>query len=53
MVGLAETPFDLKFRLLDVPVRIHPLFWAVAAVLGSRKIISRWCCSGCCACSCR
>ncbi len=37
MVGLAETPFDLKFRLLDVPVRIHPLFWAVAAVLGWRE----------------
>ena len=37
MVGLAETPFDLKFRLLDVPVRIHPLFWAVSAVLGWRE----------------
>jgi stage IV sporulation protein FB len=34
MVGLAETPFDLKFRLLDVPVRIHPFFWVMAAVLG-------------------
>jgi stage IV sporulation protein FB len=37
MVGLAETQFDLKFRLLDVPVRIHPLFWAVAAILGWRE----------------
>jgi stage IV sporulation protein FB len=37
MVGLAETPFDLKFRLLGVPVRIHPLFWAVAMVMGWQK----------------
>src|SRR5262249_2985441 len=34
MVGLAETRFDLRFRLLDVPVRIHPLFWVVSAVMG-------------------
>ena len=25
---LAETQFDLRFRLLGVPVRIHPFFWA-------------------------
>ena len=37
MFGLAETQFDLKFRLLDVPVRIHPLFWVVAAVMGWRE----------------
>ncbi len=37
MIGLAETQFDLKFRLLDVPVRIHPLFWAVSAILGWRE----------------
>ncbi len=37
MVGLAETQFDVKFRLLDVPVRIHPFFWAVAAILGWRE----------------
>ena len=34
MVGMAETQFDLKFRLLGVPVRIHPFFWVVAAVMG-------------------
>jgi stage IV sporulation protein FB len=34
MVGAAETPYDLRFRLLDIPVRVHPLFWAVMAVLG-------------------
>lgn len=30
----APTPYDLKFRLLGIPVRVHPLFWLIAAVLG-------------------
>jgi stage IV sporulation protein FB len=34
MVGAAETPYDLRFRLLEIPVRVHPLFWIVMAVLG-------------------
>ncbi len=34
MFGANETPYDLRFRFLGVPVRIHPLFWLVAAVLG-------------------
>ena len=34
MVGASETPYDLRFRFLDVPVRIHPMFWLVSAVLG-------------------
>jgi stage IV sporulation protein FB len=34
MVGLSETQFDLRFRLLGVPVRIHPFFWVVSAVMG-------------------
>ena len=34
MVGAAETPYDLRFRLLGVPVRVHPMFWLVSAVLG-------------------
>jgi stage IV sporulation protein FB len=29
-----RTPFDLRFRLLGMDVRVHPLFWVVAAVLG-------------------
>ena len=37
MFGLAETQFDVKFRLLGVPVRIHPFFWAVAAIMGWRE----------------
>ncbi len=30
----APTPYDVKFPLLGIPVRIHPLFWVMAAVLG-------------------
>jgi stage IV sporulation protein FB len=28
------TPFDLRFRLFGTPVRIHPTFWLVGALLG-------------------
>ena len=35
MLGMpGTTEFDLRFRLLGIPVRIHPLFWAIAALLG-------------------
>ncbi len=34
MLGTSTTPYDLRFRFLDIPVRIHPLFWLMAAVLG-------------------
>jgi Zn-dependent protease len=34
---MAETQFDLKFRLLGVPVRVHPLFWGIAALIGWRQ----------------
>src|SRR5262245_9198068 len=37
MVGLAETQFDVRFQLLGVPVRIHPFFWVVAAIMGWRE----------------
>ena len=42
------TEFDVRFRLLGVPVRIHPLFWAMAAMLGwnltegSGKLLLVW-----------
>ncbi len=29
-----RSPYDLNFRLLGVPVRVHPLFWAVVLLLG-------------------
>jgi stage IV sporulation protein FB len=35
MFGMpGPTEFDVRFRLLGVPVRIHPLFWVMAAILG-------------------
>ncbi len=30
------TVFDLNFRAFGIPVRVHPMFWAVAAALGLR-----------------
>jgi stage IV sporulation protein FB len=33
MLGTSTTPYDLRFRLLDIPVRVHPLFWLTAALL--------------------
>lgn len=29
------TPFDLRFWILDIPVRVHPLFWLMSIVMGS------------------
>jgi Zn-dependent protease len=29
----SETPYDLRFRVLDIPVRVHVMFWVLAAVL--------------------
>ena len=37
MIGLSETRFDLKFHLLGVPVRVHPAFWVVSAIMGWRE----------------
>jgi len=34
MLGVGnETEFDLRFRLLDVPVRVHPFFWLSSAMV--------------------
>jgi stage IV sporulation protein FB len=30
-----ETRYDLRFQLLGIPVRVHPMFWLVTALLGS------------------
>lgn len=29
-----QTPYDLHFHLFGIPVRVHPMFWLMAAVLG-------------------
>lgn len=49
MFGLpGPTEFDVRFRLLGIPVRVHPLFWALAALLGwnitahSGKLLLIW-----------
>ena len=32
MLGMPATDsYDLRFRLLGIPVRVHPLFWLVTA----------------------
>ncbi len=30
----APTPYDINFSLFGIPIRVHPLFWAVSAVMG-------------------
>lgn len=30
----APTPYDLRFSIFGIPVRVHPLFWLVMAMLG-------------------
>jgi len=30
------TPYDLSFSLLGIPVRVHPLFWLIALIMGFR-----------------
>lgn len=34
MFSIEPTPFDLQFHLGRIPVRVHPLFWVVAAIFG-------------------
>lgn len=35
MLGNASpTPYDLRFTLLGIPVRVHPMFWLFSAVMG-------------------
>jgi Zn-dependent protease len=34
MFGVSETPYDLRFHFLGIPVRVHPMFWLVSAMLG-------------------
>ena len=31
-----STQYDLRFRLMGVPVRVHPFFWLVGLMLGAR-----------------
>ncbi|WP_337176334.1 site-2 protease family protein [Paludisphaera sp.] len=31
----AETRYDLRFQILGIPVRVHPWFWVISALLGA------------------
>ncbi len=33
LVSPEETPYDLKWRMFRISVRVHPLFWLVAGIL--------------------
>lgn len=35
LVEPPATPYDLRFRVAGIPVRIHPLFWLISLLLGS------------------
>ena len=35
--GVPPTPYDLNFSLLRIPVRVHPLFWLAAVLLGMNQ----------------
>src|SRR6266700_986444 len=37
--GLEETPLDLKWRMFGIHVRVHPLFWLVAAILSKDLLL--------------
>ncbi len=38
MLGVPDTTaYDLRFRFLGIPVRVHPLFWLVTALLASES----------------
>jgi Zn-dependent protease len=32
------SPFELKFHLLGIPVRVHPWFWLMSLILGSNTL---------------
>ena len=36
LLGSPEvTPYDLRFRLFRIPIRVHPLFWLIMLILGA------------------
>jgi Zn-dependent protease len=30
----SQTPYDLRWRMFGVPVRVHPMFWLVSVIMG-------------------
>lgn len=33
-----QTPYDLRWRMFGIPVRVHPMFWLVSALMGSQLL---------------
>src|SRR5438067_1873655 len=33
---VAPTPYDLRFSIFGIPVRVHPLFWVVTLLFASQ-----------------
>ncbi len=48
MFGAPENPYDLRFQALGIPVRVHPFFWLVTAMLGWKQenipVVLIWVC---------
>jgi stage IV sporulation protein FB len=46
MYGVSETPYDLRFHALGIPVRVHPLFWIGSALMAGNgndlSLIATW-----------
>jgi len=36
-----HTAYDLHFRVLGIPVRVHPMFWLVTAIMGFQELNAR------------
>lgn len=36
MFNVPPSPYDLRFQIAGIPIRVHPLFWLGALVLGMR-----------------
>src|SRR5438045_291862 len=30
-----STPYDLRWRMFGIPVRVHPMFWLVSVIMGA------------------
>lgn len=42
LVEPPPTQFDLKWQMLGMPVRVHPLFWLITLVFGWNGSAGRW-----------
>jgi Zn-dependent protease len=40
LIEPTETPYDLRWRMFGVPVRVHPMFWLMSVLLGWSKYVA-------------